>query len=333
MNKQTFPIAVLDEHPDWLNPLYEEFTRRGIDYVKIDISSASYDPESTKIYPFYINRLSPSASKRGHEQAFAYTLDYIQYLEGLGARVVNGSHTVLLETSKAQQAALLRKLNIPQPKSIVLNDLSQIEKYIDSFSFPVVIKPNRGGSGMNIKRFNTKEELRKSIEQKEITLPSDSLVLLQEFINPKDGYIVRVETINKKVAYAMKVFTKGTFNLCPSDSCDIQRGDKTEDLGYCVATPTADVRFELYENLPDEIVDAIEKIVREADLEVGGIEYVVGTDGQWYIYDINALSILRSSFKEEYNIDGWAMLADYFIAEYKKVLEQYQNNSPYTLLS
>lgn len=322
MNKKSFPIAVLDEHPDWLNPLYDEFKKRGFDYVKIDISSAAYNPQVTNIFPFYINRLSPSAAKRGHEAVFSYAFDYIKYLEDLGARVINGSYTVLLETSKAQQAALLRKLNISQPKSIVLNNVSLISNYIDQFNFPVVIKPNRGGSGMNIKKFNTQEDLIKSLDLNEISIPPDQLIIVQEFIQPKDGYIVRVETINKKVVYAMKVFTKGTFNLCPSDSCDLQRNinDQTDDIGYCVATPTDAVRFELYKDLPKDIKEAVEKIVREADLECAGIEYVVGENGEWYIYDINALSILRASFKEDYNIDGWGQLADYFINEYKKTI-------------
>jgi hypothetical protein len=322
MNKQLFPIAVLDEHPNWLNPLYDEFQKRGVDYVKIDISFASYDPENSDILPFYINRLSPSASKRGHDAVFSYTLNYIQYLESLRARVINGSHTVLLETSKAQQALLLRRLGIPQPKTIVLNDLSHIKNYLDFFSFPIIVKPNRGGSGMYIKRYNTKEELQTAITNNAIILPSDDLLLLQEFVQSRDGYIVRVETINKKVVYAMKVYTTGTFNLCPSDSCDLQRIDSTpqDDLGYCVATPADKVKFELYKQLPKEIIQAVETIVREADLECGGIEYIVGKNGQWYIYDINALSILRTSFKEEYGVDGWAMLADYFIAEYKKVV-------------
>ena len=320
--KQLPPIAVLDEHPDWLTPLYEAFTERGIPFVKIDISESSYNPMSTDILPFYINRLSPSASKRGHEAAFSYALNYIKYLEDLGARVVNGSHTVLMETSKAQQAALLRKLNISQPKSIALNDISQIEKHIDEFTFPVVIKPNRGGSGMGIQKYISKEEILQAVKDKTIPMPLDNLVLLQEFIQPKDGYIVRVETVNGKVMYAMKVFTKGTFNLCPSDSCDLQRGPEvTDDLGYCVATPTDDVKFELYENPPADVVEAVEKIVKEAGIECGGVEYVVGEDGKWYIYDINALSILRASFKEDYGIDGWGMLADFFIEEYKKVVK------------
>lgn len=321
--KRSFPIAVLDEHPDWLNPLYEEFRKRNVEYIKIDISSAAYDPQSKDVLPFYVNRLSPSASKRNHGTAFAYTYNYIKYLEGLGVRVVNGSHTVLLETSKAEQAALLRRLQIPQPKSIVSNSFSEIRKYINDFRFPVVIKPNRGGSGINIRRFNTKKELLEVVEKKEISLLSDGLFVMQEFIQPKDGYIVRVETINKKVVYAMKVFTKDTFNLCPADSCDLQRvdnSDSSDDLGYCVATPTADVRFELHKDISPEIVETVEKIVAAADLECAGVEYVVGQDGQYYVYDINALSILRSSFKEQYNIDGWGMLADYFISEYKKQL-------------
>ena len=85
------PIAVLDEHPDWLDPLYMAFDERGVSYKKIDISTFSYDPQSKEHLPFYINRLSPSALNRGHESAFAFTLDYITHLESLGARVVGRS--------------------------------------------------------------------------------------------------------------------------------------------------------------------------------------------------------------------------------------------------
>ena len=58
-----------------------------------------------------------------------------------------------------------------------------------------------------------------------------------------------------------------------------------------------------------------------AGMECDGIEYTVGEDGQGYIYDINPLSILRASFKEEYCIDSWGMLADIFIDEYHKVVD------------
>lgn len=320
------PLAVLDEHPDWLNPLYAEFEKRNIPYEKIDISAAAYNPAKEIVLPFYVNRLSPSAAKRGHQTAHNYTLNYLQFLESAGARVLNGSHTVLLEVSKANQAALLHHLNIPHPKTIVTNSFDEILDNIEEFSFPVLIKPNCGGSGMGITKFNNRKELEQAIKNKTLRLPAEQVVVVQEFIQPKDGHIVRVETINGKVVYAMKVFTSGTFNLCPSDGCDLTRNesvtttDAQSDLGYCVADATPDVRFELYPDLPWEIREAIEKIVSTARLECAGIEYVVNQKGDWFIYDINALSILRSSFKEEYGIDAWSLLAEFFVEQYYQAL-------------
>lgn len=317
------PIIVLDEHPNWLEPLYEAFKKRGVEFRKVDISSAFYNPlEEDTSFDFYINRLSPSAGKRGHESAFYYTFNYIRYLESLGKRVVNGSETVLLEMNKALQSSLLRELNIPQPKTIIANSVEQVKKNLDSITFPMVVKPNCGGSGVGIQKFATKQTLEESIEKKVLQMPSDNVVLLQEFIQPAENHIVRVETINGKVVYAMKVFTTGAFNLCPSDACDIERGasqEVQEDIGYCVATPGTDVRFELYKDIPAEIVKTVEVIVKKANIECGGVEYLVDSKGDWFVYDINALSILRASFKEEYGIDGWGMLADFFIKEYEKL--------------
>ena len=315
------PIGVLDEHPDWLDPLYSVFDERGVPYEKIDISTFSYNPQLKECLPFYINRLSPSALNRGHESAFAFTLDYITHLESMGARVINGSHTVLIETSKAKQASILSTLNIPQPRTIVLNNITQIEKYISDFQFPILIKPNCGGSGSGIQKFENPDDLKSATDAGGIDIPVNGLFILQEFIQPRDGHIVRLETINGKLAYAMKVFTDGSFNLCPSDGCDVDRSTPaTDDLGYCPSTTDSDVRFELYRNPPSDVVSAVERIVAHAGMECGGIEYTVGQDGQWYIYDINPLSILRASFKEEYGIDGWGMLADFFINEYQKVV-------------
>lgn len=326
-------LVVLDEHPDWLSPLYAEFEKRGIPYEKLDISADAYIPDASNVKPFYINRLSPSAGKRGHGAALRHTYDYIHHLETYGARVVNGSHTVLLETSKARQATLLNRLGIPQPKTVVANNLAQLGKYLDIFTFPVLTKPNCGGSGMGIQKFHSKAELLNAIETGSLTMPDEGQILLQEYIQPADGHIVRVETVNGKIIYAMKVFTQGTFNLCPSDGCDLSRGNNltqatapppTTSLGYCAANKDKDdVRFELYPNVPHDISAAIEKLVREAKLEAAGIEYVVDAKGNWHIYDINALSILRASFKEQYGIDGWGTLAGFFEAEYLKTLAKF----------
>ena len=86
------PIGVLDEHPDWLDPLYSVFDERGVPYEKIDISTFSYNPQLKECLPFYINRLSPSALNRGHESAFAFTLDYRVYGGSCYQWVTYGAH-------------------------------------------------------------------------------------------------------------------------------------------------------------------------------------------------------------------------------------------------
>ena len=212
-------------------------------------------------------------------------------------------------------------LKIPQPKTVILNHISKIKQYIVNFQFPVLIKPNCGSSGIGIQKFDEIGDLRVAIDTEKIDIPNNQLFIMQEFIQPKDGYIVRMETINGKLTYAMKVYTNGTFNLCPSDNCDIDRSSPTlDELVNCPATSDSSVRFEFYENPPKDVINAVERIVAYTGMECGGIEYIVGRDRQWYIYDINPLSILRASFKEEYGVDGWGLLADFFIDEYHKIV-------------
>lgn len=318
--KQIQPIIILDEHPNWLEPLYMALTNRGVLYKKIDTSTASFDPAEKEKNTLYVNRFSPSAAKRGHDRSAGFVLNYLSHLESQKKRIINGVNTVLLETSKARQASLLESLHIPYPKSIVVNDQQKILDYLDDFIFPVVVKPNCGGSGMGVRKFETKKALEDAVKDTELEPSNDGVLILQEFIQPQEGFVVRVETINKKVIYGMKVFTQDTFNLCPSESCDLQRNLSSSDMGYCVATPKENVTFALYPNLPNDVVKAVENIVAEAGLETAGIEYVVDRKGKWYIYDINALSILRGTLKEEYGIDGWGMLADYIVQEYQKVI-------------
>ena len=154
-----------------------------------------------------------------------------------------------------------------------------------------------------------------------LTCQPISYSFYRNLYSPKNGHIVRMETINGKLAYAMKVFTDGSFNLCPSNSCDIDRvAPPVEDLGYCPSDTDSGVRFELYKNPPADVINAAERIVTHAGIECGGIEYTVGADGQWDIYDINPLSILRASFKKDYGVDGWGWL----ISLLMNIIKQWQ---------
>jgi len=63
---------------------------------------------------------------------------------------------------------------------------------------------------------------------------------------------------------------------------------------------------------PREIIEAIERISRATNLDVGGIEFLVDDrDGQWYVYDINALSNFVADAVNVVGFDPWLRLVDY----------------------
>ena len=66
---------------------------------------------------------------------------------------------------------------------------------------------------------------------------------------------------------------------------------------------------------PAEIVEAIERIARRTQLDVGGIEFLVDDrDGQWYVYDVNALSNFVADAPNVVGFDPFVNLVDYLEA-------------------
>lgn len=292
MTAKIKPIAIYHEHPDWFKPLFAELEKRGLPFVRLDPRSHRYDPsERSCPYSLVFNRMSPSAYLRGGTQGMFYTLHWLAHLERLGVPVVNGWTAFTYETSKALQATLLESLDLPYPKARVINNASQAPAAADGLRFPVVVKANVGGSGAGIVRYNKPEDLARAAEAGEIGLGIDHVALVQEFIPARDGHITRVETLGGKYLYAINVYTTGeSFNLCPADIC--QRADGVELVrNACpVNAPKTGLKVEGV-TPPAEVIAACERIMQTAQIDVGGIEYMIDDrDGRLVYYDINALS-------------------------------------------
>ena len=156
--------------------------------------------------------------------------------------------------------------------------------------YPIIVKANIGGSGKGITRFNTKAELAAAVAAQQLDLGVDSVALVQEFIPARGGFITRVETLGGKHLYAIKVHLSGeTFDLCPADICQTSTGQSL-DNACVVEASKAGLKVEGF-NAPAQVIQDIERIVRAAGIDVGGIEYIIDDrDGHIYYYDINALS-------------------------------------------
>lgn len=319
MSKPKQPIAIYYEHPHWFAPLFAELEHRGTPFTRINAAQHHFDPATLNGesgYSLLFNRMSPSAYRRGHGRAIFYTLYYLAHLEQRGRRIVNGLKAFRYETSKALQLSLLESLGLPYPKSRVINHPDDAAEASRGLRFPIVVKPNIGGSGAGVARFNNRKQLEEAARDNSLDMGLDNTALVQEFIPARGGYIVRVEVVGTKFLYGIKVHLSGeTFDLCPADICKTAGGQELQRSACPVDAPKTGLRVEGY-TPPDEIINSVERIMREATIEVGGVEYIIDDrDGQLYFYDINALSNFVADGPKVVGFNPFTRLAEYLEQE------------------
>ncbi len=323
------PIAIYFEQPHWFKPLFAELDRRGTHYVKLDAVEHTYTPAERpeEMYSLVFNRMSPSAWNRDHGDQIFYTTGFLEHLERRGVRVVNGLAAYRSELSKAGQLSLMEELSIPYPKARVIHRASQAAAASEGLRFPVVVKPNIGGSGAGVKRFDHLLQL-----QAVAALPAgdpdalvfglDSTALVQEFIPARDGHIVRVEVLDGKYLYAIKVHITGeTFDLCPADICRTTSGVALDRAACAIDAPKSGITVEAYTPPPEAIAD-VERIMAASKIDIGGVEYMTDDrDGKRYYYDTNALSNFVADGKNVLGFDPFAKLVDWLEAEAQAAAE------------
>jgi len=310
------PIAIYYEHPDWFRPLFAELDRRGVAYQRVDATSHSYDPsEENSPYSLVFNRASPSAYLRGHGQVTFHTHSWLRHLERIGVPVVNGSACYEMETSKALQLDILEELGLPYPKARVINNAAVAAEAARGLRFPIVVKPNIGGSGAGITRFDTPASLEEAGRSGRIDLGVDRVALVQELAPLRDAHITRVEVLDGKFLYAINVYpAEDSFNLCPADICQTTDGKELTRAACAVDAQKNGMRVEQFKP-PREIVREVERIAERVNLDVGGIEYLIDDrDGKHYFYDINALSNFVADGRNVVGFDPFERLVDYLVA-------------------
>ena len=317
-------LGIVYEHPEWFAPLFAEVERREIPYDRIDVGAHAFDPDIPEVpWTIVLNRMSPSAYLRGHAQAIMYTREFLRYLEVAGVDVVNGADAFALETSKVAQLLLLRRLGLPAPRARVINHPSQARVAAAGLTFPVIVKPNIGGSGAGIQRFDSPEALQMATESGTLDLGIDHTALVQEFLPARDGHIVRVEVLDDRYLYAIKVYPnfEAGFNLCPADICQpdavvetsaASRAAFSADL--CpVDLPRVALRVEGY-TPPGAVIRDVLAIARAAGFDLGGVEYLIDDrNGRITFYDINVLSNFVTDAVHVVGFDPYAVLVDYLV--------------------
>ncbi len=242
-----------------------------------------------------------------------YAEPFLAHAESLGIPVINPVAAYRFEKSKALQLGLFEQLGVHYPRAVVVNHRDQVLKALDAVRFPLVVKPNVGGSGAGIVRFETREELADGLDTLEFG--PDGTALVQEFVESEEGAVVRVEVLDGRYLYAIRIVRRADagFNLCPADICQTAPAPTAPNLGACPveAKPGLEVsRFDA----PAEAIETVIRLTRAASIDVGGVEYLVSkADGTAYYYDVNATSNFVANAPAVLGFDPTVDFVDYIV--------------------
>ena len=132
-------------------------------------------------------------------------------LEFLDIPVINKFDVSATCGNKLLTSMLLKKNNIPTPKTYFSFSADAARKNLEDVGYPLVIKPVIGSWGRNVVPLKDKDTADAIIEQREITDgPLDRIFYLQELVDrpPRD---IRVITIGDKAITAMYRKSSGNF--------------------------------------------------------------------------------------------------------------------------
>jgi hypothetical protein len=303
-------IAILDEHPEWSERLIAELQGRGLAVDRIDHASHAFDPRERRApHDVLVNRSSPSSHRRGHASVLFYTEALLDHYQALGVPVINPVAAYRFEKSKALQIGLFERLAVRYPRTVVVNHADQLRKAVDGFRFPVLVKPNVGGSGALIERFDDRDALEARADA--LDFGPDGVALLQEYLEPRDGAVVRVEVLDGRALYAIRIVKRADdFNLCPADICQVPAA---ADLAACPVDVRPGLEVTRYD-APDDVVGQAIALTRAASIDVGGVEYLVSArDGLSYFYDVNATSNFVADAPRVLGFDPFPAFGDYIV--------------------
>ena len=302
-------IHVIHENPDWTAPLLAALSASGLPFEDWLLDAGKLDISKAPPGGVFYNRMSASSHTRGHRYAPEYTAAVLSWLESYGRRVINPGRALQLELSKVAQYATLAQHGVRTPKTIAVIGSEDLVSAAEQFTGPFITKHNRAGKGLGVRLFQHPGELRTYAESPAFESPIDGITLIQEYIQSPEPFITRCEFVGGKFLYAVRVDTSDGFLLCPADEC--------QDVGAnCPTVPQS--KFRILHELEDPIINAYEQVLRENDVHIAGIEFIVDADGHKFTYDINTNTNYNPAAEAAAGRSGMAAIAAYLGRELEK---------------
>jgi glutathione synthase/RimK-type ligase-like ATP-grasp enzyme len=287
-------LGVLFEHPTWFEGLFAELSRAGVPHERWRADSLAWEAGGGDLPVLFLSRMSASAAWRGHANAQQAVLAFLRHLESERVEVINGAAAYELEISKLRQLEVLRACGARTPRTWAVNHPEALQGIAEALAYPVFWKPDCGGAGSGIQRFDGSRALVAAAAG--LDFGCTHVGLLQEAITAREPATFRVEVLDGQVLYGLRIVRQGEgYNLCPADGCE----------------STAKPRFEAWQ-VPEAVATQVIHMARRARLDIGGFEFIVDMKtGEPVFFDINPLSNFVAGAKELLGFCPTSRLVEY----------------------
>ncbi|MEM9293334.1 MAG: alpha-L-glutamate ligase [Acidobacteriota bacterium] len=274
-------VFIIHENQEWSQPIQEELAKLSVPVEDWYLDSGAAPLFEEPPEGVFYNRMSASSHIRGHYYSPELTRSILLWLESYGRRVVNGVNAIRLEVDKVAQYSLLQRHGVRVPKTIAAVGVEKILEAGARMESPYILKPNRGGSGHQVKLITQDGELEEYLRSDEYEDPRDGVWLLQQYIDPPGGGVYRAEFIGGKFLYTVRVDASDGFSLCPADPCQVDGGEESSEAA-------SQNKFSIVDDFDDDPnIPLFEAVLADSGVEIAAFEFVPGEGGELFVYDVN----------------------------------------------
>jgi hypothetical protein len=203
-NNDDFTIAVIYDHREILNPLFQALTIRGINYKKLNSYDLSFAlPPDGLNYSLVYNDITAPPYQFKTAGASNLTNEYLSLVETYepSVQIVNGSDTADLIFSKAKQLALFTRHGFPLPKTIITT-ARNIPAAAYQLQFPIVIKEVANHADSLFTRIENHSEFAERLVNNFFADDGGLPVVVQEWVEFKNDELYRLDLIKGEIARA-----------------------------------------------------------------------------------------------------------------------------------
>lgn len=176
--------------------IFGAMEKRGIDYERLDDRLISFDLDHPQAWHSFDAAL---------ERSISYTsgLYSLRMLNAFGIPTVNSARVAEICGDKLVTSAMLARAGLPQPHTVTAFTPEAALEAIESFGYPVVLKPVVGSWGRLLAKVNDRDAAEAVLEHK-ATLGSvqHSVFYIQEYIE-KPGRDIRAIVVGDRVLTAI----------------------------------------------------------------------------------------------------------------------------------